>query len=157
MRVDVLIIGVPPGGSPADGAKVRTLLQNIQVLSAGTNFQKDAEGKAEPAQVVNLLVTPTQAEILSLAGNETRIQLTLRNPMDKEISKPPSTAVSDLFGGAQAAEPAPTKRSEHVSQAAPLPAPLAPVPVLPAPYVIDVSNGAIHTEAKFSRSPAGKQ
>jgi len=80
MRVDVLITGLPPGGNAFDGPKVRTLLQNIQVLSAGVNFQKDREGKPEQAQVVNLLVTPAQAEILSLASNETHIQLVLRNP-----------------------------------------------------------------------------
>ena len=41
MRVDVLITGLPPGGNPLDGSRVRTLLQNIQVLSAGTDFQHD--------------------------------------------------------------------------------------------------------------------
>jgi pilus assembly protein CpaB len=77
MRVDVLITGLPPGGNALDGPKVRTLLQNIQVLSAGVNFQQDREGKPEQAQVVNLLVTPAQAELLSLASNETHIQLVL--------------------------------------------------------------------------------
>ena len=44
------------------------MLQNIQVLSAGTDIQKDAEGKPVQVQVVNLLVTPEQAETLSLAA-----------------------------------------------------------------------------------------
>ena len=44
--------------------KVRTLLQNIEVLSAGKNFQRDNEGKPVEVQVVNLLVTPEQAELL---------------------------------------------------------------------------------------------
>ena len=98
MRVDVLITGLPPGGNALDGPKVRTLLQNIQVLSAGVNFQKDREGKPEQAQVVNLLVTPAQAEILSLASNETHIQLVLRNPMDTQVSGLPGMIMSDLFG-----------------------------------------------------------
>src|SRR5205823_13217556 len=59
MRVDVLIAGNPPG-SAASGPKVKTLLQNIEVLSAGQNFQKDAEGKPVQVPVVNLLVTPDQ-------------------------------------------------------------------------------------------------
>ena len=69
MRVDVLITrSLPlPVATRCDGARVRTLLQNIQVLSAGTNFQKDQEGKPEQAQVVNLLVTPVQAEILRVS------------------------------------------------------------------------------------------
>src|SRR6478672_8528981 len=65
MRVDVLVSGTGPGAAPADGPKVKTLLQNIEVLSAGTNIQKDNEGKAVKVAVVNLLVTPQQAELLS--------------------------------------------------------------------------------------------
>src|SRR5689334_14765880 len=65
MRVDVLMSGIPPGGSPGDGPRVNTLLQNIQVLSAGENLQKDSEGKPRLVQVVNLLVTPEQAEKLT--------------------------------------------------------------------------------------------
>src|SRR4051812_25154303 len=41
MRVDVLIAGNGPGVPSADGPKVKTLLQNIEVLSAGSNIQKD--------------------------------------------------------------------------------------------------------------------
>src|SRR6202142_924560 len=41
MRVDILISGTPPGVTT--GTVSRTLLQNIEVLSAGQNFQKDAE------------------------------------------------------------------------------------------------------------------
>src|SRR6267378_3691255 len=99
MRVDILISGTPPGpqGSNPNGTLSRTLLQNIEVLSAGQNFQKDAEGKPVQVQVVNLLVTPEQAETLSLASNETRIQLVLRNPLDTELDKPPGTAMAQLF------------------------------------------------------------
>lgn len=105
MRVDVLISGNTPGSNPG-GTKVRTLLQNIEVLSADKNFQPDKEGKpAEPA-VVNLLVTPEQAEVLSLANsNETRIQLVLRNPVDTEVANPPGTDVAKLFGKPEPATP----------------------------------------------------
>src|SRR5438067_4623566 len=40
MRVDVIVSGNGPGVSQSEGPKVRTLLQNIEVLSAGTNIQK---------------------------------------------------------------------------------------------------------------------
>ncbi len=150
MRVDVLITGIPPGGSTFSGAKVRTLLQNIQVLSAGINFQKDQEGKPEQAQVVNLLVTPTDAEILSLASNatsnETHIQLVLRNPMDIQVSTPPGTFMSDLFGSGHVTSDRPARW--------PKPSPPAAIVVPPAThfYVIEVSNGSVHTQAKFSQS-----
>src|SRR3954451_2980139 len=63
MRVDVLIAGNGPGAGAAEGPRVKTLLQNIEVLSAGTNIQKDNEGKPSQVAVVNLLVTPEQAQI----------------------------------------------------------------------------------------------
>jgi pilus assembly protein CpaB len=98
MRVDVLISGNPPGAvNPSEGPKVKTLLQNIEVLSAGTDIQKDGDGKPKPVQVVNLLVTPEQAEALSLASNQTHIQLVLRNPLDTQIAQPPGTAMANLF------------------------------------------------------------
>src|SRR5579872_6257316 len=98
MRVDILISGNPPGGSSAVGTVSRTLLQNIEVLSAGQNFQKDAEGKPVSVQVVNLLVTPRQAEILNLATDQ-KIQLVLRNPADREIVDTPGAASANLFEG----------------------------------------------------------
>jgi pilus assembly protein CpaB len=61
MHVDVLVAGSPPGGGENVGTITRTLMQNVQVLSAGQNYQKDAEGKPVLVQVVNLLVTPQQA------------------------------------------------------------------------------------------------
>ncbi len=97
-RVDVLISGQPPG-SQGMGTVSRTLLQNIQVLSAGQNLQRDTEGKPVSVPVVNVLVTPEQAEVLSLASTETKIQLVLRNPLDNEVVKTPGTAVQSLFSG----------------------------------------------------------
>src|SRR5205814_5370184 len=41
MHVDILISGNPPGQAQA-GTLTKTLLQNIEVLSAGQNIQKDA-------------------------------------------------------------------------------------------------------------------
>jgi len=149
MRVDVLITGVPPGGAVETGPAVRTLLQNIQVLSAGGNIDKDKEGKPQQVQVVNLLVTPGQAEILSLAGNETRIQLILRNPLDTQVTAPPGTVMSELFGQPKgrprAGIPEPVK-----SQPAPVSAPprIDPPAVPPAFATIEVLNGPIHTQTK---------
>ena len=94
MRVDVLISGNRPGGDGNLGTLTRTLLQNLEVLSAGQDFKKDAEGKPVTVQVVNLLVTPEQAEQLSLATSQTTIQLVLRNPLDRDTAKTPGTALA---------------------------------------------------------------
>jgi pilus assembly protein CpaB len=143
MRVDVLISGLPPGPvNPAEGTKVRTLLQNLEVLSAGTDIQKDAEGKPQQVQVVNLLVTPDQAEILSLASNQTHIQLVLRNPLDTQLSKTTGTAVGNLFtdGGAVKSKPV-------AHRASPPPARL---------YLVEIFTGSKRTETKFGTGE-GKQ
>ena len=91
MRVDVLISGAPgaTNTSAALGMQSKTMLQNLEVLSAGQDFKKDAEGKPITVQVVNLLVTPEQAEMLSLASTQTTIQLVLRNPLDRDGGEDP--------------------------------------------------------------------
>ncbi len=143
MRVDVLISGNPPGAvNPSEGPKVKTLLQNIEVLSAGTDIQKDGDGKPKPVQVVNLLVTPEQAEALSLASNQTHIQLVLRNPLDTQIAQPPGTAMANLFADKNAAPPKP--RTSVMPR--PVSKPAARV------YLIQVFNGSKRTEEKFVSS-----
>ena len=148
MRVDVLIAGIAPNGQAGSGPQVKTILQNIEVLSAGQNYQKDAEGKPLVVPVVNLLVDPQQAETLSLASNETRIQLVLRNPLDTQAAKTTGTSVAGIFGVQQAPPAQPIVRAP-APVAAVKPPPPAPIPVLQ----IEVFNGAARTEAKFAKAP----
>jgi pilus assembly protein CpaB len=158
MHVDVLMTGIVPGGNPANGPQVRTLLQNIQVLSAGANLQKDSEGKPQQVQVVNLLVTPEQAEKLTLASSQTRIQLVLRNPLDIQAANPPGTMMSRLFGGpveqppAQAAPGGKSRaaRGELGTATSLVAVPRPPDVVAPKVRVIEVFNGATRTEVRFT-------
>lgn len=140
MRVDVLVSGNPPGENPGLGTITKTILQSIQVLSAGTDIQKDAEGKPQQVQVVNLLVTPEQAQKLTLATNQFKIQLVLRNPLDTKTAPVPSTATSVLFGEgggvpAPAAQPGGGRRAPRPAQ---------------KPYSIVITNGTSTTTEKFS-------
>jgi pilus assembly protein CpaB len=154
MRVDVLISGTGPNGKESLGSQTRTLLQNIQVLSAGQNFQKDAEGKPVSVQVVNLLVDPAQAEMLSLASTQATIQLVLRNPMDTKVADTTGTAMAYLFGQARAQEPAqqPTV-SARPRPAPPQPAPLPrPVEREPEKFVVEVIHGSKKIETKFEEN-----
>jgi pilus assembly protein CpaB len=150
MRVDVLISGLPPS-TPSNTAQVaeegtltETLLQDIQVLSAGQDIQKDAEGKPHTVQVVNLLVSPEQAETLSLASNQTKIQLVLRNPLDTKTAVVPGTAMANLFKGQITAPVKPKGVARVVHKAA------------PPSYSVEVFNGAKKSEQKFS-SPEGQK
>jgi pilus assembly protein CpaB len=147
MRVDVVISGIPPG-QPAStqDTEARTILQNIEVLSAGTDIQKDANGKAKPVQVVNLLVSPEQAETLSLATNQTKIQLVLRNPLDTAVAKIPGTAMGSLFAGDNAtpATVRPVAATRAIHRTA------------PKSFSIEVINGSKRSQENFA-SPEVKQ
>jgi pilus assembly protein CpaB len=156
MRVDILIMGSPPGGTAGDGPKIKTVLQNLQVLAAGQNIQKDAEGKPVQVQVVSLLVTPEQAEILSLASNESRIQLILRNPLDTEASKTEGSTMAGLFSGVKTKAPAPAAATGARKAPAAVKPPVAPpktpaVQAPPAIYLIEVINGPRKDQAKFNK------
>jgi pilus assembly protein CpaB len=148
MRVDVLISGNAPGAPATDGPKVKTILQNIEVLSAGTNIQKDVEGKPVQVPVVNLLVTPEQAEVLSLATSQTHIQLVLRNPLDNDTKKTPGVAMASLFsdGAAPPKPAAPVRWIAPPVKAAPAP----PPPVQARSLMVEVMNGAKRSEEKFA-------
>src|SRR5260370_22325270 len=161
MHVDILISGNTPGGDGNLGTLTKTLLQNIEVLSAGQDFKKDAEGKPVMVQVVNMLVTPTQAEQLSLAASQTSIQLVLRNPLDHDIAKTPGTALQHLFAGGRT-QPLPSEMSPRPRNTQPR---VVPVPVraaaLPAPpkevpFVMEIISGPTKREQKFVGTPEAK-
>ncbi|HEY1580754.1 MAG TPA: Flp pilus assembly protein CpaB [Terracidiphilus sp.] len=148
MHVDVLVSAVPPnsqGGGGNNNTQVRTVLQNIEVLSAGTDIQKDAEGKPQQVPVVNLLVTPEQAQVLALASNETRIQLVLRNPLDNKTITVAGTQMTNLFAD-QAPPPSKPKLAGPVKAKA----------KAPDTFTVTVFNGSTKTEDKFA-APGGKQ
>ena len=161
-HVDILIAGNPPGGNQAAGTVTKTLLQNVEILSAGATIQKDAEGKPVSVPTVNLLLTPAQAEIMSLASNEARIQMVLRNPTDKEETKPPGTAMAYLFSGGVAPPPAAAGAGTArpaAKKAAPPPPPAPPkvvVPPPPPPINVEVIHGSRKTEQKFQSEDKGK-
>ncbi len=132
MRVDVLVTGRPPS---ADGDMTSTVLQNMLVLSAGTTIQPDARGQAIQAPTVTLLATPQQSETLTLAGNEGRLQLVLRNSSDQNVEATTGRYINELYGAPRKVAAAPS--------AAPHPAPrpvviaAAPKPPPPPPPALD--------------------
>jgi pilus assembly protein CpaB len=156
MHVDVLISGSAPGAGRADlGNMTKTMLQNILVLSAGQDFKKDNEGKPVVVQVVNLLVTPEQAEQLSLATNQTTIQLVLRNPLDMEVAKTPGAAMRNLFTGQKLDIPRETEPRPEPRPRAPRPMGTATAAVrtaaaAPAPFVMEIIQGNSRKETKFT-------
>lgn len=139
MRVDVLVTGRPPS---ATDTITTTVLQNVMVLSSGTTIQPDARGQAMQAPNVTLLATPEQAEILTLAGNEGRIQLVLRNGNDQDQKATAGKTISQLYGFGRLAgstgtprDPEAPERPKRVWRPAPVvvAAPVARTPPPPPP------------------------
>jgi pilus assembly protein CpaB len=157
MKVDVLVTGRPPD---MEGTLTTTVLQNILVLSAGQTVQPDANGQAINAQTVTLLVSPEQAEILALAGNEGRIQLVLRNSTDQGVAPTPGRDVRELYRRGEARKPElkepravkPAARKVEVAVAPP------PPPPIPRTEEIVMIRGTRRTvEVVGQSSPEGVQ
>ena len=96
-RVDV-VATVSPSGQGSDMTS-KVILTNVQVLAAGTKIDRETDkNKPIPVSVVTLLVNPEEAERLTLASTEGKIQLALRNPLDKTMPATPGVRPSALFG-----------------------------------------------------------
>jgi pilus assembly protein CpaB len=164
MRVDVLISGSSPRGDNGLGPVTKTMLQNLEVLSAGQEFKKDAEGKPVAVPVVNLLVTPEQAEQLSLASKQTTIQLDLRNPLDHDVAKTSGTALQKLFDGTKVLKPGevsaaivppPAPRPRVAAPVIPVAQPV-PVPKKEVPFVMEIISGNKKDHVNFESNQGGK-
>jgi pilus assembly protein CpaB len=145
MHVDVLITGNPPVANGAQtGVLCRTVLQDIEVLSAGQKIEKNVEGKPESVQVVNLLVSPNQAEVLSLASDQTRVQLVLRNPLDTNERPTSGTSLASLFGQAVKAANTPSGPAAPRAKSA-----ATSHNNRPGPVTIEVFNGTKRSEERI--------
>jgi pilus assembly protein CpaB len=115
-RVDV-VATVSPTGNGAD-MTTKVILTNVQVLAAGTKIDRETDkNKPMPVSVVTMLVNPEEAERLTLASTEGKIQLALRNPLDKATPSTRGIKPAALLG-AVATTPRATARPSSVSAAA---------------------------------------
>jgi pilus assembly protein CpaB len=104
-RVDVLLTGTPGGTGEQ---QTTTVLQNVAVLASGHTLERTATGEAQNTAVITLLVSPDDAQRLTLASSEGHIQLALRNPLDTKQDEVPASNSRGLYRGIAA--PAPVQR-----------------------------------------------
>jgi pilus assembly protein CpaB len=119
-RVDVLLTGTPTGGSEQE---TTTVLQNVAVLASGHTLERTSTGEAQNVPVITLQVTPDDAQRLTLASSQGKIQLALRNPVDTRQEDVPASGTRNLYKGAA---PPVTPVRVPVHRTVPMKAPEAP-------------------------------
>jgi pilus assembly protein CpaB len=104
-HVDVLATVSPTDRQNDMTSKV--ILTNVLVLAAGTKIDRQTDkDKPMPVTVVTLLVAPEESERLTLASSEGKIQLALRNPLDREAPATRGVKAAALLGAPAAPAPA---------------------------------------------------
>lgn len=136
-RVDVLATVTPDANRRT--TTTRTILQNILALAADQTYQQNPQGEPEVVTVVTLLVTPQEAEDLTLAATEGKIQLSLRNTLDPREATTTGRRLAELVGGGGGGGGG-SSVSRSGSTAAP-----------PADQVIEAYRGGSRTLIKFKR------
>jgi len=130
-HVDV-VATVNPGEKQGDTTS-KVILTNVLVLAAGTKMEQDANNKPMAVNVVTLLVNPDESERLTLAAGEGKIQLALRNPLDKDAPVTRGVRPAALLGTTP-----PVRQATPVAKtanAAPAPPPVQP------PAMVEIIRG----------------
>lgn len=120
--VDVMVTGMG-----TTGPETRTILERVRVLAVGQQVET-VGGKPQTAPVVTLLVSPEDAERLTLATAEGKIHLALRNTVDQSDASPAPVYGSSMFLGTGPAPPA-------------VPRAVAAKPAPPPPFTVQVIRG----------------
>jgi pilus assembly protein CpaB len=138
-RVDVMCIM-----HQKEDTMARVVVNNVQVLTAGTRFDQENAKNGQPiaATVITLLVTPEDSERIALAQSEGQIMLSLRNPMDTAASDTKGIRAGSLLGVSVPPPADPTRITRKPIVAAPLPPP-EPVRTI---YTVEAIRAAKRTE-----------
>jgi len=139
-RVDVLLTGNPQGSNEQ---QTTTVLENVAVIATGQKLERNQAGEAQNAPVVTLLLSPDDAQRLTLASSQGHIQLVLRNPLDTKQENVAATRSNSLYKNGPEAAPTvtPRKSFKHVAVQAP--------PPIPTAYTVEVYKGDKKEEQKF--------
>ena len=129
-RVDVLLTGNPSGASDQ---QTTTVLENVAVIASGQRLEKTAGGEPQTSPVITLLVSPDDAQKLTLASTQGKIQLALRNPLDTKAGALDSARTEALYKY----KPAATPTKAHVATKRIV----AQAPPVKGPYQVEVYRG----------------
>jgi pilus assembly protein CpaB len=128
-RVDVLLTGNPSGASEQ---QTTTVLENVAVIATGQRLERNSAGDPQMTPVITLLVSPDDAQKLTLASTQGRIQLALRNPVDTKQQDLPTVKSNSLYKNISATAPVVRERPKRRT---------VEVPPAPAFYTVEVIRG----------------
>jgi pilus assembly protein CpaB len=160
-RVDVLVT-LQANQQQNTKEQAKLFMNNMRVLSVGTQVERGGDGKPIQATTATLEVTPEQAEQLAVAVNQGTIQLVLRGYGDPDSVKTPGATSTDVLAQLRSrpttseASAKPEPRRMH-SRPAPLPVskPVAVQQVIADPKpdsaVVRVYRGDKLSQQKFEQ------
>src|SRR6267378_4651853 len=90
------ILAAVSGTGPGESSFSRIVLQNIEVLAVAQEIEH-VKDEPQVVKVVTLLVTPPDAEKLTLASREGTLRLAMRNYSDSKIIATNGIAMNDLM------------------------------------------------------------
>jgi pilus assembly protein CpaB len=159
-RVDVLVT-IKDANSDKQVSKL--FMENMRVLSVGTEVQRGADGRPISAGTATLEVTPTEAERLAIAASQGSLQLVLRGYGDPDSIETRGATSADVLTQLRVApavvpKPAATRPVRVVMRPVPPPPPapvVAPPPARPDSVRVQVYRGSKVTVEKFEKDTAG--
>jgi pilus assembly protein CpaB len=135
-RVDVLCTINMPNNA---GTLTQTVLQDVEVLTAGQTIEPDPQGKPQQVDVVTLLLTPEDSQKIQLATTQGVIQFVLRNGTDTKTAELHAARLDQLV-------PMPKAPAVIVKNGKRIPVKTQPT------YVLEVIQGTQKTVHKFDGS-----
>jgi len=136
-RVDVLLTGNPSG---ATEQQTTTVLENVAVIATGQRLERNSAGDPQMTPVITLLVSPDDAQKLTLASTQGRIQLALRNPLDTKQQDLATVKSNSLYQNISAPTPVVRERPKRKT---------VEIPPAPAFYTVEVIRGNKMDVTKF--------
>ncbi len=143
-HVDVLATFRPTGAN--EEPLTQTILQDVEVITAGQKIQPDPQGKPETVNVVTLLLSPEDSEKMLLATSQATIHFVLRSGADREKMDTRPVSLGELVSGMKKKEPVveekrPRKRMARTEK--------PPSPKPPDFYTVEIIHGDKRTEETF--------
>src|SRR5947208_4979667 len=137
-HVDVLVTYTPPGGNNIPVTE--TVLQDVEVLTAGQTTEPDPQGKPQTVNVVTLLLNPEDSQRLQLASMQGGIQFVLRSGVDQKSVNLKPTRLDQLVASEKPPVVVPPSTKK---------APKRVEPSRPTIYVLEVIQGTKRSVEKF--------